>query len=806
MRKNMKRRFGLKKALPLVAGLAMLALAGCDTPEEKAQSHYENGLQLFKEENYVKAGLEFRNALQLNGNLADAWYHLALVEEKDGKFREYAGDLYKTIELDSQHVPAHVRLAKILLFSGRIDEAAEKSELVLRLAPEDADVWALKSAVLFKQENIEEAKKAARKALEFSGTHVEASLVLAIQATIDNKPDEALQILDNSLSANKDNVPLQMAKMQALEKKGDKAGIEKVFRELIASNPDQVAYRNNLTRFYLKEGQKDKAEAEIRAIAADNPDDYSAKLNIVRFMRSLGGNEAAKKELENMIAENPSNAELKFSLVEILLQERKQDEAKAILNSLVEQKDADDAGLEARNRLAEITLREGKKEDAKVLIDEVLVQDNRNVVALMLRAAMEIDEGKVDNAITNLRAALKEQPDSVKATLLLARAHEMTGAVELAEDRFSAAFKMSKGKPRPAISYARFLQRRGEYDRAEETLQRSLDLNRDNPGLLISLAQTKLIREDWEGAEEIALKLKELNKNNVISDQILGRSYAGQKDLEKSLQAFEKAHESTPNGINTMLALVRLHLSNGEPEKALETLDGVIEASPKNFAAKLLKGQVLNLQGREEEAIKIYQDTLKEDPKLQAAYYMLFTHYTRKGSTEKAEQILANGLEALPESYTLQLLKAGLLERQEKFEEAIGYYEKMLASQPNADVVINNLASLISTVYSDEENLRKAYSYAKRFRSSKIPHFKDTLGWIHYKLGEYELATPLLEEAVKQLPTFALLRYHLGMSLLAENRKARALEELTKALELSNNNPTGEMKDIKKTLEGLKAS
>jgi len=784
----------------------MLLLAACESPEEKAQSHYQNGLQLFKEENYVKAGLEFRNALQLNGNLADAWYHLALVEEKDGKFREYAGDLYKTIELDSQHVPAHVRIAKLLLFSGRVDEAAEKSELVLRLDPQSADVWSLKSAVHFKRNEIADAKKAAEKALELEPAHVEATLVLAIQATIDGNPDKALEYLNGSLKTHSDNVPLQMAKMQALEKKGDKAGIEAVFKELIESNPDQVAYRNNLTRFYLQQGDKEKAEAEIRAISAENPEDQAAKLNIVRFMKSLGGNEAAKKELQRMIDEEPTNYGLQFALAEILLQERKQDEAKAILVSVIEKGGLEEDGLKARNKMAELNLREGKKDEAKALVEEVLLNDNRNVPGLMLRAAMQIDEGNVDNAITDLRSALREQPDSVKATLLLARAHEMTGAVELAEDRYDAAYKFAKGKANAAIAYAQFLQRRAEIDRAEAVIDRSLKQEPRNQGLLAYMAQLKLVKQDWKGAEEIAERLRKVNKDNVLSDQILGRSYAGQNKLEKSLESFEKAFENTPKGVNTLLALVRLHMSKGEPDKAKETLDKVIAASPDNIAARLLLGQFYYATGEEEKALQIFNKVLEENPKINSAYYVLFTHYMRKGDQKSAQEVLDRGLKENPESYSLQMAQAGLYEREEKFQEAIKLYEKILVERPNADVVVNNLASLISTVYQDEESLRKAYSYAKRFRSSTVPHFKDTLGWIHYKLGEYELATPLLEDAVKQLPNFALLRYHLGMSYSAENNKGRAIEELTKALELTKNNPTGEMKDLKKTLENLKAS
>lgn len=790
----------------IIATFILLALTACDSPTEKAQSHYQNGIQLFKEENYLKAGLEFRNALQLDGNIADAWYHLALVEEKDGKFREYAGDLYKTIELDSQHVKAHIRIAKILLYSGRMDDSVAKSDLVLRLEPENADVWSLRAAVLYKQKNVEEALRAARKALEIEPNQVESTLIVAIQMIVDNDLDNALEVLQASMDVHENSIPLQLAKMQALEKKGDKAGIEKIFRELINSNPDQIQYRNHLTRFYMQQGLTDKAEAEIRAISEENPDDQDAKLNIIRFIGSVAGKDVAKSELIKMIQAEPDNFILQFALSEIELAEGNAEKAMSILQSVADKAGLDDDGLVARTKIAELLMRDGKKKEAEALVEEILTADNRNVSALMIRAAMRLDVGDVENSITDLRSALREQPNSSKATLLLARAHELNGAVELAEDRFDAAYKMAKGAPDAAMQYSRFLTRRTNYDRAGEILERSLRASPKNILLLTSLAQVKLMQKDWKGAEKVAASIRAVDKNSTVSDEILGRSYAGQKNFERSMESFEKAYENSPGGTNSLVAIVRLQVSQGKTEEAKTFLEEIIKATPENYPARLLYGQLQALSNNPDLAVAEYEKVIAENPKSQSAYFVLFSHYLNVKENDKAQLILDSALAALPGNFTLQMAQAGLYERQVLLEKAIAVYEEMLASFPNSEVVSNNLASLLSSVYSDEKNLRRAYGYAKKFRTSPVPHFKDTLGWIHYQLGEYELATPLLEDAVEKLPNFALLRYHLGMSYKAENNRAKAIEELTKALELSKAQPLQEIEKVKEALKSLKSS
>ena len=83
----------------VVLALSLLALAACDSSEERAQKHFEQGMELLSDGDVSRAILEFRNTLALddahrearvayaraartNGNMPEAYAnYLRLAEE-----------------------------------------------------------------------------------------------------------------------------------------------------------------------------------------------------------------------------------------------------------------------------------------------------------------------------------------------------------------------------------------------------------------------------------------------------------------------------------------------------------------------------------------------------------------------------------------------------------------------------------------------------------------------------------------------------------------------------------------------------
>ena len=125
---------------------------------------------------------------------------------------------------------------------------------------------------------------------------------------------------------------------------------------------------------------------------------------------------------------------------------------------------------------------------------------------------------------------------------------------------------------------------------------------------------------------------------------------------------------------------------------------------------------------------------------------------------------------------------AATLEMQGNYEAAISQYQDMLKHNPGSLVVMNNLASLLSDHRTDKASLDQAESLALSLQDSQVAQFKDTLGWIYNREGNFKAAVPLLEEAAARLPDSALVRYHLGMSYIGDGQIAKATAQLKQAL------------------------
>ena len=215
----------------------------------------------------------------------------------------------------------------------------------------------------------------------------------------------------------------------------------------------------------------------------------------------------------------------------------------------------------------------------------------------------------------------------------------------------------------------------------------------------------------------------------------------------------------------------------GKLDEAKSFLRAVLDADPASAEAQVLLGSVQFAQNAPQDAARSFRTAIERQPKSMVGYRALAELHQRQGNTDAALEVIYAALKEQPDSFEMHLALASALEAKGDYEAAIAEYEYMLKQNSGSLVVANNLASLLADHRTDKASLERAYSLATILRKSQIPLFKDTLGWTYYQRGDYKNAISLLEEAAVALPQMALVRYHLGMSYLADGQAVKASEQ-----------------------------
>src|SRR5258708_33710474 len=144
--------FGSPSANMRTAFLLLTALSAtaCSSSQERAQSYYEHGKSLLEAHDYARAAIEFKNALRLKKDLLPAWRSLGEVDELTGQRGELVPIFRTIVELDPNDNAAKLKLAKLLLTAGSLDEALNLANAASEADSRNANAVALKALILFK--------------------------------------------------------------------------------------------------------------------------------------------------------------------------------------------------------------------------------------------------------------------------------------------------------------------------------------------------------------------------------------------------------------------------------------------------------------------------------------------------------------------------------------------------------------------------------------------------------------------------------------------------------------------------------
>lgn len=776
----------------LAVSLMVFATA-CDSAEERLAKHYDRGVELAEQGEPEKAILEFRNALKIDETHVPSLFGIAEALEATGELRGAVGHLLRVIEVEPEHVPARVKLSQVMLIGGALAEARSHAEQAYAVAPEDPDVLAAKASVALRLGNTDEALRDARMALVLAPYHANAGMILVADRLMAGENGEAMALVDQFLGANPENLPLNLVKLRLLERDGARQeALGDHLERLIGIYPEESGFRRALAQFHRQRGDDEAAIEVMRELAALEPKDTDTVMQLVRFLAAVRGEQAARGELEARIAAAESAADAfpyHHALAEIDYAGDRADRAKARFDRLIVEEDLPQARI-ARARLA---ISEDDRPGALALLDEALDDDARNVDALALRAAVELDGGDPDAAVQTLRAALGEAPDRLDLLRLAAVAHERAGNRQIAGERLAAAVRVSDYASEQTLAYARFLRQRGRTEAAGTVIEEALRRYPKDRQLLKAAGEIQLALGDFPAAEEMAARLASLSEDDgsVTAQRITAAALGAQGRIGETIEMLEAIAKLPEAGSDTLAQLVRSYVRADRTDEAVAFVEGILEENPENAAALIMRGALHELAGEGAAARTSYREAVAAAPEEPAPYRALMRFYVARKDLSNARRVIEEGIEAVPfpSNHQLRLALAGVYETEGDFDSAIETYRVLYEARPDSLVVANNLASLLADHRADDpESIELAVRLARRLGDSPVPQFQDTYGWTLHLKGDHNAALRSLLIAAEDLPDNPWVQFHIGQIYAALEQTEEARRHLERARELGGEN------------------
>lgn len=432
------------------------------------------------------------------------------------------------------------------------------------------------------------------------------------------------------------------------------------------------------------------------------------------------------------------------------------------------------------NRLARLTLAAEALTDERyaetiTLLDDAPLGPFNRVVGSLMVAWAEAGEGDRQAALDAIAA-----PDDAGAFASLSGLHfaliKARFDGEDTEDAFKNALDTYALPTFAVREYGRWLERQDRADEARGIYQARLD---EAPADLIMLKEMQRLEAGGRTpkppsiAEGAALGVYGPAAALSIQEQ----SQLAQIYLELALRL-------DPGFDSARVLLARLVAGERRYGEATRILEKIERGSPFEVESRILLAQIQLIEGNESGGIAMLDSVWRDTGDPQAGLALSEALRIEEDWT-RAETVADVLIEQAGENAGAELYfaRAVARERLGQWRPARDDFEKAIELDPGHAEALNYLGYSLVERGEEIEHAMSLIREAVRLQPG-AGHIVDSLGWAHYKLGDYEAAVRELEHAAQIVPADSTVNDHLGDAYWRAGRKLEARFQWERALSL----------------------
>lgn len=364
--------------------------------------------------------------------------------------------------------------------------------------------------------------------------------------------------------------------------------------------------------------------------------------------------------------------------------------------------------------------------------------------------------GQIARAQNNLleaaryyRLATQKDPEYLRAAIDLGQSYEDLNQLKNAENVYRQILSINSTLDFVQIKLSRVLLKSGRKKEAARLLSSLEEIAGDQNRLALQIG---LIYLEQGNPKDAAVEFRRVLARESHNQQAAFLLAHALLDMNNSAKNRQEAYDlliAVPSGdehfMNARLSLIARISEDGDYDRALALAQEAQALTPDEPKFALTQGIILNMAGRTEDARLKLQESLRHFPHDAELYFRLGIILDKLNDRKGMIQAMQQAIKEDPQhAEALNYLAYCWAERGEKLTQALEMSRRALALQPDN------------------------------------PHMLDTLAWIHYMMGDYKKALPLLERAAKSAEEPVILE-HLGDAYAKVGQTAQARDAYRRA-------------------------
>ena len=399
-----------------------------------------------------------------------------------------------------------------------------------------------------------------------------------------------------------------------------------------------------------------------------------------------------------------------------------------------------------------ILARHANKQVSLEVMEQLASRYPDNAEAWLGVSRMAILADELERALEAADQALRIQPDLYQAEVLRAQILIKQDKKEQALQALENAVGQQPDNADLRFAYGRLLLDSGDLEGARAQFQEVVGLEPGNADALFSLALLELETQQLKAAERHLKQLLEMGEKEQAVYYYLGYTAQERGDDEAAIEWYGKV-EAGDYWTQSRLRMSNIMVKQGRLDDVRQEMQTLRRNNPENAVDfYLIEGQVLSDLVLYDDAYKLYTEALEHHPDNGDLLYARSLVAEKTDRIDLAEQDMRRILADDPDdARALNALGYTLADRTERYDEALVYIEKAYAHKPEDPAII------------------------------------DSMGWVHYRLGNLDKAQEYLQQAY-DMTGDSEIGAHLGEVMWMRGEHADARRVWQESLEKSPDN------------------